>query len=381
MAALQYVDRPGYAALLLRRTYADLSLPGALMDRAQDWFSGTGARWHDTEKTWEFPKGGRITFGYLETERDKYRYQGAEFSFLGWDELTQFSETQYTYLLSRLRRLEGSNVPLRVRAASNPGGVGHEWVRQRFLIEGEEAGRPFIPARLEDNPHLDQAAYESSLALLDPVTRAQLRFGDWDALPAGGMFQRAWFLPAERALPETAEWIRYWDKAATAGGTGARSAGVLLARLGKRYLVADVVKGRWNTADREAIILATAHADRARFGHVATWVEQEPGSGGKESAELTIERLAGFPVFAERVTGDKVSRATPLVAQASVGNVKIIEAAWNGEFLAEAEAFPQGLKDQVDASSGAFNKLALPSEVNPLAGLLGQAVVRGWMPR
>ena len=71
MAALQYVDVPGYAALLLRRTYADLSLPGALMDRAADWLQPTDAHWNDTAKTWTFPSGATVTFGYLETERNK----------------------------------------------------------------------------------------------------------------------------------------------------------------------------------------------------------------------------------------------------------------------------------------------------------------------
>ena len=121
MAALQSVDTPGYAALVLRRTYADLSLPGALMDRAQEWLGPTAARWHDTEKTWAFPSGATITFGYLEHELDKFRYQGSELSFCAFDELTQFTESQYRYLFSRLRRLAGSDIPLRMRSASNPG--------------------------------------------------------------------------------------------------------------------------------------------------------------------------------------------------------------------------------------------------------------------
>ena len=95
MGALQFVDVPGYAAILFRRTYADLSLPGALMDRAKEWLAGTAARWSDKEKTWHFPSGATLTFGYLEHEDDKYRYQSSEFQFLGFDELTQFSEAQF----------------------------------------------------------------------------------------------------------------------------------------------------------------------------------------------------------------------------------------------------------------------------------------------
>ncbi|MCB0042872.1 MAG: terminase family protein [Caldilinea sp.] len=130
MGALQYADVPGYSALLLRRTYADLALPGALMDRSLEWLVGTDARWNSTTKTWTFPSGATVTFGYLENEKDKFRYQGAEFQYVGFDELTQFSETQYTYLFSRLRRLAGVNIPLRMRSAGNPPMTAEgQWVK------------------------------------------------------------------------------------------------------------------------------------------------------------------------------------------------------------------------------------------------------------
>jgi len=188
MAALQHVDTPGYAALLLRRTFADLALPGALMDRADSWLRGTAAKWNGMEHSWTFPSGATITFGYLETEVSKYRYQSAEFQFVGFDELTQFSETQYTYLFSRLRRLAGSDVPIRMRAASNPGGIGHEWVKQRFISTQEHEDRVFISAKLRENPHVDQDAYLAALEKLDEVTKAQLLDGNWDVTPAGAYF-------------------------------------------------------------------------------------------------------------------------------------------------------------------------------------------------
>ena len=179
MAALQYVDTPGYAALLLRRTYADLALPGAIMDRAATWLSGTKAVWNGQDKRWTFPSGATLTFGYLDTEKDRFRYQGAEVQFLGFDELTQFPEAWYRYILSRLRRLQGSAVPLRARSASNPGGLGHDWVRRRFVDGNSDSGARFVPATLADNPHLDRESYERSLAQLDPITRRQLLDGVW----------------------------------------------------------------------------------------------------------------------------------------------------------------------------------------------------------
>lgn len=362
MAALQYVDQPGYAALLLRRTYADLSLPGALMDRANTWLRGTAARWLDKSKTWLFPSGATITFGYLEKENDKYRYQGSEIHFCGWDELTQFSETQYRYLLSRLRRLQGGAIPLRARCASNPGGVGHEWVRQRFLIEGPAEGRPFIPAKLEDNPYIDQVEYEQALAQLDPVTRAQLRHGDWDMQPEGRMFRREWMHYCEPAeVPALARQVRYWDLAATEPKPGADPDWTAGARMGVSregtYYLLDVRRVRQSPQGVEAFIRATAAEDGREVG---IYMEQEPGSSGVaviDHYRRTV--LPGFAFYGQRATGDKQTRAAPLSAQMEGGNVVIVRGAWVSAFLDEVCSFPSAAHDdQVDAVSGAFEQLA-----------------------
>lgn len=221
MAALQYVDVPGYSAIIFRRTFADLSLPGAIMSRSTEWLANTDAKWNENKKTWRFPSGATLTFGYMEHEKHKFRYQSSEFQFIGFDELTQFPEADYLYLFSRCRKPkmpdeDGTEytahlrdvigalaaVPLRVRGATNPGGEGHKWVSARFLdkvpdepnedtpeelervhIEAQE--RIFISSKLEDNPSLDMAEYEKSLNALDPITRAQLRHGDWFIRPPG----------------------------------------------------------------------------------------------------------------------------------------------------------------------------------------------------
>ena len=177
----------------------------------------------------------------------------------------------------------------------------------------------------------------------------------------GGMFKRAWFAIVQ-ALPANCTFVRYWDKAGTQG-SGARSAGVLLARTpAGRYIVVDVVKGQWSATEREAIIKQTAAMDEKLYGGVATWAEQEPGSGGKESAENTVRNLAGYSIRTETVTGDKVTRADPFAAQAGAGNVDLLTGTWNEAYLEELAAFPNGrYKDQVDGSSGGFNKLALGS--------------------
>lgn len=185
MDALQDVETPGYAAILFRRTYQDLSKPGALIARSHEWLSGTKAHWDGVKKAWTFPSGAVLTFGYLDNDADRFRYQSAEFQFIGFDELTQFPEGWYRYLLSRLRRLKTMDVPVRMRGATNPGGIGHEWVKERFVADDS---RPFIPAKLEDNPHLDVEGYRTSLAQLDAVTRKQLEHGEWVQDASGLLF-------------------------------------------------------------------------------------------------------------------------------------------------------------------------------------------------
>lgn len=198
-AAAQYVDVPGYAALLIRKTYKDLSLPGAIMSRSKEWWLNSDAKWNDTEKTWTFPSGATITFGYLQGRDDVYQYQGAEFQFIGVDEATQIPMFDYRYLLSRLRKPSSgplSKVPLRMRCATNPGGRSHKDFKQRFIdnVPAEDdpedtpekaAARLFIPSKLDDNPHVDREAYRQALAGLDPRTRKQLLDGDWSVREPG----------------------------------------------------------------------------------------------------------------------------------------------------------------------------------------------------
>jgi hypothetical protein len=179
MAALEYVDRPNYAALILRRSYKDLALPDAIMERSHRWLRGTPAKWNPELKQWKFPSGATLTFSYLAHEGDKYQYQGAAFQFIAFDELTQFTETQYTYLLSRLRRRADEDIPLRQRSASNPGGNGHAWVLERFVDPDTRGSRRFVPARLDDNPHLDREEYRATLSRMDDTTRRQLELGEW----------------------------------------------------------------------------------------------------------------------------------------------------------------------------------------------------------
>jgi predicted phage terminase large subunit-like protein len=369
MAALQYVSESEYSAILFRRTFSDLSLSGALMDRAKEWLLGCqGVSWNETRHCFTFPSGAKLAFGYLETEADKFRYQGAEFQFIGFDELTQFTETQYRYLFSRLRRLESCPIPLRMRSASNPGGVGHDWVKQRFLTEGLLFGRVFVPALLEDNPFLDRQEYEKSLCELDPITRRQYRTGDWSARHGGSLFTRE-KTQILSALPAGLKYVRFWDKASTAPKKTSKdpdyTVGVKLSEQNGVYYVADVRRARKTPAEVQALIHQTATLDG--YG-VPVYMEQEPGSSGVDVIDhYCREVLKGYTFRGIKTTGSKTERAAPVSSAWDAGNFRLQQAPWNSEFLDELEAFPLGgHDDQVDALSGAFNEIRNATPANPV---------------
>jgi predicted phage terminase large subunit-like protein len=364
MASLQYVMVQGYSAILFRRTFRDLSLPGALLDRSKEWLMPTDALWRGQENCWEFPSGAKLAFGYLDTEQDKYRYQSAEFQFIGFDELTQFTEDQYRYLFSRLRRLKDSHIPLRMRSASNPGGIGHDWVKQRFMVEGVKYNRAFIPAKLTDNPYIDQASYIKSLSNLDPITLRQYLDGDWSARHGGAIFKREKFEVVEQAPSDLTDVVRYWDKAATKPKDGSDpdyTAGVKLGVKDGIYYVLDIQRFREPPQIVRNIIKQTAQTDGQS---VRIFMEQEPGSSGVESIDDYAKLLVGYIFTGVKTTGSKAERIGPFASYAGAGsesaygNVKLVLGTWNTAFLDEAEAFPVGSHDDmVDAASGGFQQL------------------------
>jgi len=330
----------------------------------------TDARWRDTEKTWHFPSGATVTFGYLERLGDEYRYQSSEFQFIAFDELTQFAETQYRYMFSRLRRLGTTTIPLRMRAASNPGGPGHEWVRQRFIDKGRDVeGRVFIPATLDDNPHLDRESYVSSLMELDPLTRQRLLLGDWSARQGGSLFRREWFPITEELPVMINKSVRFWDLAATPARMGTDpdyTAGVRVDyATDGLYYVADVQRLRGTPAEVERLVRQTAQMDGSG---TQIFIEQEPGASGVNTIHNYVTRvLPDYTVRGQRSTGSKVERAGPVSSQAEVGNMRLHRGPWVGAFLDEVEAFPLGgHDDQVDALSGAMMRLRTSHSPEPL---------------
>ena len=358
MAALQYVDTPGYSSIIIRKTYADLSLPSALMDVAHSWLSNTNAKWNELEKTWHFPSGATHTFGYLDSPKDRFRYQSAAFQFIGFDELTQFQESDYTYMFSRLRRIAGSDIPLRMRSASNPGNIGHDWVKKRFM-DKHDSDRIFLSAKIADNPHIDAEIYRRSLAELDPITRRQIEDGDWSARHGGSKFRREWFSIMDAAPAEITS-VRCWDMAATEPKAGRDPDWTVGLKLGKTknnmFYILDVRRIRGTPGTTEELIKQTAAVDDKA---VKIRMEQEPGSSGVKAIDDYLRRvLAGYDFKGVLSTGSKEVRANPVASQAEAGNIKLVRAPWNAAFLDEIELFPSGSHDdQVDALSGALEAL------------------------
>lgn len=412
--AIRYVGRGygrKYAALLMRRNFPDLEM--SLMRRAWELYPAVGGKFNSTNKTWTFPEGETVRFGHCQHENDVYQYLGAEFQYIGFDELTSFSENQYRYLISRLRSSVG--VPVRLRGGTNPGGDGHDWVFRRFspwldpefpfraapgqvvyftppplddpngseriVDRGERGafGRTFIGASAKDNPVFADGEYEARLDQLDPLTRSRLKDGNWLTRAAAGVFFKArWFKfvnSAEELLPvieknpkrphdappkQTITRIRYWDRAGTEPHEGNRdpdwTVGIKMALLpDKRIVVEDIQRFRASSGDVETRIRAIALADgkSVRIG-----IEQDPGQAGKFEASYYIRALSGWIVKAYPVTKAKEVRAGPISSQTEAGNVYLVKAKWNDHFARELEEFPDAKHDdQVDAFSGAFAAL------------------------
>lgn len=224
-AALQGINIPEYSAIIFRRTFKDLSQPNALMDRAHQWWDKSDARWCEELKTWTFPSGARIGFGYIAHENDLANYRGPEYQFIGLDEATQFEGRVIQFLFSRLRRKASfpKSFPLRVRLATNPGGIGHDFICSRYGIaqgQGFPPGSPplvirredgsvrrvFVPAHAEDNPGLDWEDYHRSLEELTPIQVKQFRDGMWVQDTSGLVYETAESAEYVDELPRGHEW-------------------------------------------------------------------------------------------------------------------------------------------------------------------------------
>ena len=196
-ALLYALKYPKSKQIIFRSTFADLEK--SLIRVSLDIYPLSIADYNSSKHTWKFNNGSIIDFGYIQYEKDVYQYQSAEYDVIRFDELTHFTEFMYTYMISRCR---GANTyPKRIKSSTNPGGVGHAWVKERFidigepnvihnckLETGEEVTRIFIPSLVTDNKFMLEydPDYIKRLDALPEKERKALKYGDWDIYD--GMF-------------------------------------------------------------------------------------------------------------------------------------------------------------------------------------------------
>lgn len=366
---------------------------------------------------WRFKSGATVTFAHLGRDEDCDGWQGSQIALIGFDELTHFSEYTFFYMLSRNRTMCG--ISPYIRATCNPdadswvAGFISWWIDQetgypvpdrsgkvRWMvrlnevihwydsredaikaavesgIEEREAARmpktvTFIASTLQDNKILmaNDPGYLANLLALSLVERERLLKGNWKIKAAAGlMFKRTKVNILEVLPTDVILWARGWDLAATSedeDGNPAYTAGVLIGkRRNGRYIVADVINRRLDSAEVRELIKMTCIADRAKYGKVTTRLPQDPGQAGKAQAQSFLKFLSGFIVKILPESGDKVTRAEPFSAQwlglegMDKGNVDVLAAGWNEEYFNQLESFPQSkFKDMVDASSSAFGEI------------------------
>ena len=402
---LRYYHIRQFHAVMFRREASQITKPGGLWDKSMEIFPKAGCTPRRYGALWEAPSKSTCSFSHMKDENDIYDWDGTEIPYIAFDELTHFTERQFFYLLRSSRSVSG--VLPYVRATMNAN--ANSWVakfiqwwwdretgypipersgvikwfyrvkdetrwydtRDEAIADNPDIYNPpgidvtiepksftFISAYITDNPTLLRVnpEYLGNLYALQQIDRERLLNNNWKIIPtAGNVFNRSWFefVPA---APAGGRVVRYWDKAATAGG-GDHTAGVRIKEYNGLYFVEDVTYGQWSSFTREKTIQNVASQDGK---DVPIYLEQEPGSSGKDSAQYTIRDLAGYKAYADPVSGSKLERAKPFSAQCEAGNVKIVRGDWNEFYLDRLHNFSgeDGDDDDVvDASSGAFNKL------------------------
>ena len=403
---LRYVVHPKFGAVILRRTNPEIMNEGGLWDEACGLYLPLGARARQDDKSFTFPSGAVISLSHLQHEKNVYGWQGSQVPYLGFDELTHFTERQFWYLSSRQRNVSG--IPNLIRCTCNPdpdsfvrklidwwidvegyaiperSGVIRWFIRsgddllwafsKEELIKkcGYEAGRhakslTFIRSTLEDNKILleKDPSYVATLESLPKVDRLRLKFGNWNIRPASGLyFKRNWFEIVERdSLPPLMKVCRGWDLAGTEEDKDkknkepAATAGVQIARdVHGIFYILDVQYERVSPGAVENLIKRMATQDGLRC---TIRLPQDPGQAGKAQIVHFSKLLMGYTFKTRVMTGDKVTRAGPFSSMCEYGRVKVVRAKWNDNFFNHLEEFPPevGSPDIVDAAVEAFHQL------------------------
>lgn len=387
----------GFGAVIFRRTSTMVRKQGGLWDTSMGIFANPRLGGVPKESTleWDFPSTASIQFGHLQYESDVLSWQGAQIALIIFDELTHFTRAQFFYMLSRNRSSCG--IKPYIRATTNPD--SESWVRELIdwwidkdsglaipersgviryfihvndqLIWGEckaalhdkypgcfPKSFTFVSASIYDNKKLLEVdpGYLANLHALPRVERERLLMGNWNVKPSSGLyFQKGYFEQLD-AVPAKTEKIRYWDRAATKKTETNNPDFTVGLKIEKDIhgiiYVTDMIRIQDSPLGVQTVVKNTAIRDGigVRIG-----IEEDPGQAGVSEADHLTRQLQGFIVKKNRVTKDKITRASPVSAQSEAGNIKVLKAKWNEDFFKELENFPDGAHDDiVDALSGAF---------------------------
>lgn len=405
----------GFNGTIFRTQYTDLVKDGGLWEESAKLYSQVkGAVPRLGDKQWVFRgKNGdvisKVTFSYL-NPTNKDTWKGSQICFIGYDELCDFDEKCFWFMLSRNRSTCG--VQPYIRGTCNPdpdswvakfiswwidqdtgyaiperSGVirwmirrdekiywasnKEELIEQFGLKTPEEQMEPksvtFIASSIYDNQELLKVnpQYLGNLKAMAEVERERFLKGNWKIKPAAGKYFKRTQVKIVESVPDDIEYyVRAYDFAATEKNEDNDPDSTAAVLMGKRkngkYIVLDVINQQIPAGDVEKLLWNTSVSDRAKYGRFYTIrIPIDPGAAGKIVADAYVKLLAGFAVKTERVTGSKVLRATPFATQWQNGNVELLAGEWNDMYLSQLEFFPEGRHDDmVDASSDSFNELA-----------------------
>lgn len=395
LEALWHHETPGFSTVIFRKNANQVRNPGGLWDNSAELYRHFQGNPRESLLEWDFPSGAIVKFAHMDLEKDKYSWQGSQITLIGFDELTHFSWGQFVYMLSRNRSICG--IKPYIRATTNPD--PDSWVRKFidwwidpntgyalqersglirwFIVLNDETiwadsreqlkekypdclpkSVSFVASTVFDNKILleHNPDYLANLQALPRFEREQLLMGNWNIRPTAGMFFQRSFFEVIDFLPKNLTFVRYWDRAATKKTETNDPDYTVGIKLGKDkngiFYVCDIVRLQESPLQVQNAIKNTSTADGV---NVRIGIEQDPGQAGISEVDLLIRMLGGFIVKPYKVSKDKITRSSPVSAQAEAGNIKVLRNFWNEDFFRELENFPEGFHDDiVDALSGAF---------------------------
>ena len=410
MEPLRHYDNPNFSAVLFRRTSPQLTIPGGLWPESVEMYQPFGVvpvqapRYRNT-----FPSGMTVTLAHMQYEGDRLDWQGSQITFIGYDELTHFTELQFFYMLSRLRSKAG--VPGFVRATTNPdaeswvrtfidwwigkdgfpiqkrsgvlrwmsrrdndivwGNSKEELMEEYGIDERKIKSVTFIPATLSDNKILEakDPDYRANLEMLPMLERQRLLKGNWNITQKGDVFEASWF-EVVNTWPKECRIVRFWDLAGTdpdrpkakrkRNADPDYTAGPLLGEYEGVFYIIDMRRFRKGPKDVEDKIKHTAKVD-GRETPVRMW--QDPAQAGVSQIDNYSRKvLIGFDFMGVHIPGRLDQICGPFASAAERGLIKVVRGEWNQALFNELEGLWGGHDDQLAGLLGAFLELTLDEE-------------------